>query len=362
MRILFRVDSSLVIGTGHVMRCLMLARALREGGAECRFVSADLPGHLVDLVRERGFQVALVPAPDAAADPRDYKSWTGLSLEADVAATLAAQEGFTPDWIVIDHYGLDAAWQDAVAVGGTRVLAIDDLANRPHRADLLVDPNLGRQAQDYTDLVPNDCQLCVGPRYAMLRPEFATLREDALASRPGRMLRHILITMGGVDLHDATSAILERLAAIALPADAEITVVMGRSAPHLGRVRALAAASPVPCHVLTDVPDMHNLMAAADLAIGAIGGTAWERCALGLPSLMLAIAENQVPGAQALARAEAAIYLGRLNDADWRENLSFEIARMSDPAALFRLSSTSAEICDGLGTTRLAQALQAFPD
>ncbi|MEM9269010.1 MAG: UDP-2,4-diacetamido-2,4,6-trideoxy-beta-L-altropyranose hydrolase [Pseudomonadota bacterium] len=357
-KILFRVDSSQVIGTGHVMRCVMLARQLASQGAQCHFICADLPGHLGDEITGWGFGLILMAATGRdRVSATDYSTWSGLPWAEDAALTQRALSQMAADWLVVDHYGLEARWEEAVLAAGTRCLVMDDLANRPHMATILVDPVLGREEETYRPLVPKSCTLLLGPRYALLRPEFAELRETALKARVTRPLHRILISMGGVDLPNATGEVLNALGDTNLARDLDVTVVLGRTSPHLDQVKAQARALPFDCKVAVDVADMHERMAQADLAIGAAGGTAWERCVLGLPTLMLTIADNQVPGANALDKAGAAIYLGSLHEATWPTALADSLLRLQNPDALAAMSKAASSLCDGRGADRLAQAV-----
>jgi UDP-2,4-diacetamido-2,4,6-trideoxy-beta-L-altropyranose hydrolase len=358
MRVVFRVDASTEIGTGHVMRCLTLAQALRSAGHACRFISRNHPGNLADRIVEHGFDCALLRAPEgnAPSGPPPHAAWAGVTWEQDAAETRAALGDKSPDWLVLDHYAFDARWERAVLQEGTRLLVIDDLADRPHIADLLLDQNLGREAADYDALVPPHCRRLIGPRYALLRPEFAEKRAEALAARAERAaygVRNLLISMGGVDLLDATSVVLQALPDCPLSPETRITVVMGSGSPAPERVRALVAAMPWPTEVLVDVQDMARLMAEADLAIGAAGSTSWERCCLGLPTLTIAIAENQSGTARVLANVGATIDLGPLDAHGFQERLSRAIRESMSVETLERLGVAAAAICDGDGNARL---------
>jgi UDP-2,4-diacetamido-2,4,6-trideoxy-beta-L-altropyranose hydrolase len=332
------------------MRCLTLARALRRAGVACRFITRALPGHLAGRIAEDGFEVTLLPAPHGAVPegPPNHAHWAGIGWAQDAEETRAAL-GRAPDWLVIDHYAFDARWQKAARPEGTRLMVIDDLADRPHACDLLLDQNLGRDAGDYDRLVPETCTRLVGPRYALLRPEFAAARPEALVGRAGRGLRHLLISMGGVDSVDATSAVLNALRDAPLPDDLRITVIMGGNAPALKRVRALACNMPRPTQVVVDVDDMAARMAAADLAIGAGGATTWERCALGLPSIIVQIADNQAGIARALATEGAALDPGPLQAPGFAQALQSVLAQATDPARVAAMSEAAAAICDGDG-------------
>ncbi|MBK1636517.1 UDP-2,4-diacetamido-2,4,6-trideoxy-beta-L-altropyranose hydrolase [Rhodovulum adriaticum] len=359
MTIAFRADASFDIGTGHVMRCLTLACALREAGAECCFVTRALPGHLADRIANEGFRVSLLTTPHGAAPdgPPVHAAWAGVSWIQDAAETKAALAADSPDWLVMDHYAFDARWQAAARPEGAKLLVIDDLADRPHECNLLLDQNLGRVAGDYDRLVPATCLRLIGPRYAVLRPEFAAMRAQVLSDRAGRGLRHLLITMGGVDKADATSTVLEALRGIPLPDPLRITVIMGSRSPALDRVRRLAQDMPRPTEVAVDVADMAARMATADLAIGAAGSTTWERCCLGLPSIIVEVAENQSGIARAMTKAGAALDPGPLHAAEFARNLQDALIRAGDPGRLSDLSEKAAGVCDGEGCGRLIAQL-----
>lgn len=357
--IVFRADASLQIGTGHVMRCLTLARALRETGAQCRFVTRALEGHLGDRIAKEGFEVTLLPAPDGPAPdgPPDHAAWAGVDWARDARETREALGKTAPDWLVLDHYAFDARWERDVIPDTTRLMVLDDLADRPHECDLLLDQNFGRIEGDYDGLVPETCARLIGPRYALLRPEFAALRSAALARRADRGLSCLLVTMGGVDPVDATSTILDALKVAPVPPDLHITVVMGAQAPALARVQALAETMPRPTDVVVDIPDMADRMAQADLAIGAGGATTWERCCLGLPTILVQIAENQRGIAQALAGAGVALDPGPLQAPDFASRLAERLTEAADPARLEALSEAAAALCDGDGVARLLHHL-----
>lgn len=359
LSIAFRCDASVRIGTGHVMRCLTLARALRARGHACHFIMRDLSGHQGTRVRAEGFGVTLLSAPCGQAIPAGpaHAKWAEVPWVEDASETAAALKAKT-DWLVLDHYAFDVEWETAALPPGARLCVIDDLADRAHACDVLVDQNLGRRAEDYDTLVPAEAARLIGPRHALLRPEFAAARKDALAARTARggMLNYVLITMGGVDADNATGAVLASSALRGV----QVTCVLGPGAPSLSSVKAQAAALPG-VSVQVDVPDLSPLMAAADLAIGATGGTAWERCVLGLPTLMLVLADNQAPAAWALARAGAGIGLGRMGEAGLDARLAAALAACADPATLMRLATAAAAVTDGEGTPRVVAALEAPP-
>lgn len=339
------------------MRCLTLARALREKGAECRFVTRVLPGHLAAQISAEGFKVTLLPAPTGQAPeaPPAHAAWAGVHWEVDAAETHAAL-GNSLNLLVVDHYSFDARWEKAACPKDTKIMVVDDLADRRHECDILLDQNFGRAALDYRGLVPRNCTCLIGPRYALLRPEFAQARANTLAERSSRELRHLLITMGGVDPKDATTKVLRSLRSSDLPNGLRITVVMGSHAPALKRVRALTDNMPSPIEVAVDVNDMAACMAAADLAIGAAGSTTWERCAVGLPTIIVRIADNQALIARALSDAGAAMDPGAVTEPEFARNLQAMLVKAQ--AQLSAMSERAADICDGEGATRVVSVLQ----
>jgi UDP-2,4-diacetamido-2,4,6-trideoxy-beta-L-altropyranose hydrolase len=302
-RLVFRADASSNIGTGHVMRCLTLADALRASGADSLFLCRPMEGDLIGAIRARGHRVRALPecAPHVAAD------WTGEDQvgDAECCSSALAHEP-KADWFVVDHYGLDYIWESMMRPFCRRLMVIDDLADRAHDCDLLLDPGLGRCEADYADLLPPTATRLLGPQHALLRPEFAAHRTESLARRVTPALKRILVTLGGSDSENVTCKVLDALDSAPLPAGVEITVVMGPSAPWLDAVRLRASAMRAPTLVLSGVSNMARLMTDSDLAIGAAGSTAWERCCLGLPSIQMVLADNQREIANTLQASGAA--------------------------------------------------------
>ncbi|MGN6621342.1 MAG: UDP-2,4-diacetamido-2,4,6-trideoxy-beta-L-altropyranose hydrolase, partial [Sphingomonas sp.] len=230
-------------------------------------------------------------------------------------------------------------------------MVMDDLADRKHECDLLLDPSLGRTEDDYADLLPEEAVTLLGPQFALLRPEFAQLRAESLARRAAPQLRHLLITMGGVDKDNATGRVLDALDACALPNDARITVVMGPHAPWLAAVKERAEHMRRPTNVLTGVRDMARLMTDCDLAIGAAGSTSWERCCLGLPSFTLVLADNQKVMAATLAESGATLVMPNAEEAgDW---FLSQVSAGTITNSLADMSAAAARLTDGDGASRV---------
>lgn len=365
MKVALRTDASARIGTGHLMRCLTLADALRAGGASTRFVCRGLPQSIGQLVVERGHELVALPdaAPRAAGTTRPdaggedaepaHASWLGATQADDAEATLAALAPGGPwDWLVVDHYALDARWESRLRACATRILAIDDLADRRHDCDALLDQNLhaGAHAR-YEGLLPPGCRALLGPRYALLRPEFAEAR--ARLRTRGDAVGRVLVFFGGVDAGNLTGVGLDALDVAA--ADLDVDVVIGAAHPAREAIVARCTARPrTTCHV--QASNMAGLIAAADVAVGAAGVATWERCALGLPALAVAVADNQRPLLREAARA--GLVLGPEIDAADPAELALHLRALIGNAALrAHLSRRALDAVDARGTPRVARLM-----
>lgn len=361
LRVAFRADASIQIGTGHIMRCLTLADALRAHGAECLFICRPHEGNLMHQIAERGHcSVSLPAAPSGSlsGSPDDpaHAEWLGTDWLQDAEDTRRALVGQTTDWLVVDHYAIDRRWGSVMRGTCKRLLVMDDLADRQHDCDLLLDPSLGRNPADYDDLVPAEATKLLGPRHALLRPEFSQLRAKSLARRAAPELRHLLITMGGVDKDNVTGSVLDALDACYLPGDLRITVVMGPHSPGRPLVQARAAEMRLQTQVRVGVNNMGQLMASSDLAIGAGGGTSWERCCLGLPAIVLALAENQIAMASTLQEAGAIVATTSADQA--AECLQGQLSAGTIADFLAELSLGAASVTDGQGVARVVQSMK----
>ncbi len=360
-RIAFRADASVQIGTGHVMRCLTLADELTRQGHECRFVCREHEGHLGELIRSKGYGLTLLlSSSDSDLDTKgsdfyDYALWLGVPWQEDARQTLDALTTWKPDRLVVDHYALDGEWERVVGDAVGSIMVIDDLANRTHECALLLDQNLGRLESDYDDLLPENCQRLIGPNYALLRPEFAKLRERSLKRRQHPKLKRILVSLGGVDRTNVTGQVLDAFAESALPASTELDIVMGASAPYLDEVRQRAVRLPFKATVSVNVTNMAERMCLADVSIGAAGGTSWERCCLGLPSVLVVLAENQIVGATALEVSGAAIKIDDVGQLGTM--LPSILVALSDPGRLGQMGRAAAAITNGSGAFKAVQAM-----
>ena len=365
MLVVFRVDASLQMGTGHVTRCLTLADALATNGIKAVFISRVLKGHLNQLIRERGYTVYSLRSPTKEYTPLfspPHSKWLELPWEQDRDETIEILKNLKiVDWLVVDHYALDYRWELAVNSYVNRIMVIDDLKDRLHDCHLLLDQTFGRKKSDYAPLASHDCHFLLGTRYVLLRPEFETER-NFLIKNPKKIkaIKSIFVSMGGTDTENITSLILEGLNNSKLGDKVEIKVVIGRNTPHLEKLKELASNSRLPTSILVDVKNMAHLMASADLAIGAGGGTSWERCCVGLPTLLIVAAENQRGIANKLAELGAVKLIGD------KYNINNHIITLEVNAIInnFELLQTMRKagmaVCDGSGVKLLPEILQKF--
>lgn len=358
-----RADASVAMGHGHVVRCLTLADAIRAQAPDIRivFVCRAHAGHLRDLIGRRGYACRMLPEPPESPVAGDeHERWLGVSAERDLRETVEVLAGLGgPDLVVVDHYALDADWEAEIAAQGAAVAVVDDLADRPHAADLLLDQSLGHPADAYAGLVPARCRCLLGPAYALLRPAFAARREDALARRArSDAVARVLVAPGGTDTGDLAGRALEAAATHA--PDVNVDVVLGSAAPRLDVLRSAAAEAPDRIRLHVDTDEMPALMAAADIAVGSCGMTAWERCSLGLPALAVVDGANQAGNAEGLAAAGAARVLGPVADVGVTD-LGEALADLcADASRRRRMGDAAARLCDGAGAARVAAAVTEY--
>lgn len=355
MRVLVRADASPRLGHGHVMRCLSLIRVLREQGVHCAFASRALPDVLRSQLQASGCDLHSLPDRGAVDQGPAEQPLVAADELADLAVALRGQPRW--DWLILDHYGLDTEWERGSQAFAERLLVIDDLCERPHGGHLLLDQNL---LDATTDVYPVPLGATVprrlfGPRYALLRPEFARLR---LGERPAReALPRLLLFFGAGASGGYVLPILEGL----LDLPASFAVVIGGGLAERPALERLAAQSPR-LRVHCDTPDMAELIQRADLFLGAGGSITWERACLGLPGLVVALSRNQVAMSQAAAGSGIQEYLGEasaVSPAQWRAATQ---ALLGNPERLAGMRARALALCDGAGAQRVAQVLLEMAD
>ena len=334
MNIVFRVDASTAIGSGHVMRCLTLAKRYRREGHSVFFVMRVLPSNLVSYAEGEGFPVHSLLYVREEKPLTGYLAWLTVSQERDAAETAEVLRVCGQiDRLVIDHYALDAVWENICRPLVHEIMVIDDLANRRHDCDILLDQNFYLHMEHrYDGLVPISCKLLLGPRHALLRQEFYEAKKR-LRSRDGELHR-ILIFYGGSDETRETEKAIQALLLLKLQ-QIEVDVVVGSGNVRQEQIRQLCEVHDF-LHFHSQVSNMAELMANADLCLGAGGTTTWERCFLGLPAIVTAVAENQFQVCEDCAIAGFIHYVGRWTAAS-AESIVQAIRSQDLPERLSRL-------------------------
>ena len=335
MNVVFRVDSSSQMGVGHLMRCLTLADELEKQNHNATFICRKLKGNLIKSIEHR---VLILPADKDFQSDDLYLSWLGATQEQDAKQTIQVIHD-NADLLIVDSYALDEVWHKQLKPHAKKIMVIDDLADREFDCDVLLNQNLASKQGDYQGKVPSDCELLLGCEYALLRPEFAAFRKRALEKRKKTQeIKNILISMGGSDKKNITYNVLQQL-------NDGFNIVVVLSSASLHREMIMDYVKGKNIEVIINADNMAELMLDADLAIGAGGSTSWERCCLGLPTLLFVTAENQKVIAENLERLGAVMIVRSLKDDLQMIVSNFDLWRT--------MSEKSQAICDGFGVKRI---------
>lgn len=316
-----RVDSSSVIGSGHLMRCLTLADSMKkENNADVHFICRDLEGNLSQLVVSHGHQLHLLPRAELDDSLEGYAAWLTVSKEQDAAETISILKEIIPDGnclsrLVVDSYAIDIEWERQLRPYTEEIFVIDDLANRKHDCDILLDQNLSENMNHkYDELVPRECKIFIGPKYVLLRDEFIEARKR-LKKRDGN-INNILVFYGGSDFTNET---IKALVALSELVDYNykfnIDVIVGGSNPNKEEIESYCKNKKY-IHYYCQVNNMAEFMLKADLFIGAGGSTTYERCYLRLPSIVTSIAENQTESSEYFGRIGIFEYIGYMENVE----------------------------------------------
>ncbi|WP_391088869.1 UDP-2,4-diacetamido-2,4,6-trideoxy-beta-L-altropyranose hydrolase [Vibrio sp. NH-UV-68] len=359
MNIVIRADSGVEIGTGHVMRCLTLAKALREKGHTITFVCKDHDRNIVSHLESEGFTVFLLPVDKGKEDALEHSKWLGGSQQTDAEQTIAMSTQYfekAPDLVVVDHYGIDRDWHIVFKSysSATKIFVIDDLADRNHECDYLLDQTFMRLDSDYLSCVPKHCQLMLGTQFALLRPEFAlhnALAREVRDSECDKSARRVLVMMGGTDHLNVTANVLNAIREEA--SIAKITVVLGPTAPHRKTIEQ-TIGSDNRIELLSGVSNVAELMLEHDVCIGGAGAASWERCAMGLPSILVAFASNQKTILSKLNQFGAVSVF----ELDAQSNIIREqLNQTFDTNTYSKMVESCFKVSDGLGTQRVVGVL-----
>jgi UDP-2,4-diacetamido-2,4,6-trideoxy-beta-L-altropyranose hydrolase len=339
MKVVFRVDSSSEIGIGNIMRCLSLADKLKQQNHEVVFVCRALPGNINLLINHA---VLALPTDNKFISDDLYLNLLGSTQEKDAEQTITVIPS-NVDLLIIDNYAINEVWHKKLRPYTKRIMVIDDLADRKFDCDILLNQNLGCQKEEYKNKVPSKCKLLIGCDYALLRPEFYKLREKSLDKRKNtKEINNILVSMGGSDVNNITYDILKEL-----HNKLNIVVVLGEASPHNKMIKKYIESNNI--ELVINTRNISELMFKADLAIGAGGSTSWERCCLGLPTMMYVLAENQNKIAKNLEEIGAIVIV---------QDLKSDLQKILNDFCLWEeMSRKAISVCDGMGIERVFQEI-----
>ena len=317
MLAVIRADASTSIGSGHVMRCLTLAHRLKkEKNAKVVFVMRVLPGNLIGVVEKQGFEVLKLLPANQKYSLNGYGLWLTVPMEVDAQQTIEVLQHYlqehcfdVADRLIVDSYALNEQWEQVLRPYCREIMVIDDLANRKHDCDILLDQNfyLNKDVR-YAGLVPEHCKMLLGPEHALLREEFYEAKKH-LRKRDGN-IKNILVFYGGSDLTNETEKAIKALVQLhdegySFTAD----IITGLSNSRRGKIEKICSKYHF-LHYYCQVSNMAEFMNKADLMLGAGGSTTWERLYMELPALVTAVAENQIQGCRDCSHAGIIEYLG----------------------------------------------------
>jgi len=359
-KVAFRVDASSKIGTGHFMRCLTLADGLKQRGAQIRFVSRYLPEHLRSMLAAKNQEFVLLDSNqnDIGLDELAHSHWLGVSQMQDAQDTIRSLSDETWDWLIVDHYALDERWESALRRSARCTMVIDDIADRKHDCDILLDQNYYTDmAIRYAGKVPDRCKTLLGSEYALLQSDYAELHER-VPPREGP-IRCVFIYFGGTDTDNLTGRSISAFLSLNRP-NIEVDVVVSPSSPHVEAIRKQVEGH-ANIHLHDSLPTLAPLMTKADIAIGAGGSTSWERLCMGLPAIVISLAENQRSIAEELHHRSVIRWLGH-KDGVAIGGIAKELKRLIDQGMDREWSQQCFKLVDGKGVKRVGAALMVSRD
>lgn len=352
-----RADSGIEIGIGHMMRCYALAEILKKMDFDVYFISRKLKGNICDFIAKKGYKVYYLPTKNQNKKQNKFsKDSNKKTIKKDALETtkILTNHNDKSLWLLVDHYDLDIRWESVLRKFVKKIIVVDDLANRKHDCDLLLDQNLyGHMNKRYTELVPKNCKKLLGPKYTLLRSEFSKLR-STITKR--KKLQNILVSFGGSDPRNETTKVLQAIK-ILNRKNFTIDVVVGNVNPHKEKIKKLCSSIPNTTFY-SNIDNIGVLMSKAHLAIGAGGSTTWERCCLGLPSIVSIISNDQAEVIKLLAKKNCVINLGNFQNLTSHDYVE-AIKRMNNKI-IAKMSSNCMKIVDGLGCFRVAEIINSL--
>ncbi|MBW1615136.1 MAG: UDP-2,4-diacetamido-2,4,6-trideoxy-beta-L-altropyranose hydrolase [Deltaproteobacteria bacterium] len=350
--IIIRADAATQIGSGHIMRCLTLAEKLKEDGANVEFICREHKGNLINFINQKGFTVhRLLQPANLPPDASEYHQWLGATQTEDAESVISVlnKKNKAIDWLIIDHYAIDYQWQQKLRPYTKKIMAIDDLANRKHDCDLLLDQNFYLEKDRYKNLVPKHCIQALGPKFALLRKEFAEARKN-LRKRTGEIKR-ILIFFGGSDNTNQTKKAISAIKLLNRP-DIKVDVILGALNPNKEEIYKATKNSPnIFCY--QNINNMAEFMAKADLAIGAGGSTTWERCCMGLPAIVLTISADQKKLSEDMFNQNYSYFQSKAEKISEQKLTDLINSMLSDSKKFETLICKNIELVDGMGSKKV---------
>ena len=348
--IFFRADASFEIGYGHIYRCLALADSLLLSGRLCTFICREFEGNLINLIQSKGHKVEVIPI----LDYQNSNLWLGASWSEDADIVKGIIKG-SAKFMVVDHYGIDYRWEGDFKDVVQEMIVIDDLADKKHDCKFLINQNIGWNKKDYKNLVSPQTELFIGPKYALLRPEFKKYRKYSIKRRDNPNLNNILISFGGVDKNNFSKKVLDHLKGINITNLSSIKVIIGKGNKHKNSLKKMCNDHITPIEILEDVNNMAEIMSQTDLIIGAAGSSSWERCSLGIPSIIFIMADNQKIGAHALAKEGCSILIK--DNQTFKNSLNEALNYFLNTSNLKNSSNACKNMCDGDGVNTIIKSI-----
>ncbi|MBE0351603.1 UDP-2,4-diacetamido-2,4,6-trideoxy-beta-L-altropyranose hydrolase [Pseudoalteromonas lipolytica] len=351
MKIIARLDANSTIGAGHLIRVLTLLNQLVKQSdyypSDVLIISYSLSDSFKNLITHHGFRYHMI---------NQVNNWS-MDYDAQTTAELIGDDSIA-DLVIVDHYELDKRWEQKLTTYCHQLIVIDDLANREHHCNTLIDQTLGRKKDDYSDLVPPYCKLLLGATYIILRPEFQPLRITAKQTRSNN-IKNILIAFGATDPQDNSSKVVAWLAQF-LKTNPQInfhcTIMITSASPHLNNIKQICKMSPWLSYTI-DEKNVAELLLKTDLAIGASGSASWERCCLGIPTIAFQTADNQKMVLAELDKAGAIANLKKLTEQS-QDEFNQCLSRLIDDTNYYtNMRRNSFKICDGTGTSLICDHL-----
>ena len=337
--IFIRVDSSTKIGYGHLIRCLALADTLKKS-FKINFICTNLNGNLISQICKKNFEVF-----------RFNTKSQRINVKKDAEKTISIIKKYRnkKSLLILDSYILSQEWENRVKPYVKRLIVIDDLMDRKHSCDLIIDQNLHTQMNSlYINSVPKNCVKLLGPDYAILRNQFIAQRKYAkIRSLP---LKNILVSFGGSDNENHTLHALTSLKK--LNSDVNVNVVTGTA--NIGKkIIKNFCKKNFNYNYFEQVENMAKLMQVADLCIGSSGTTTWERCCVGLPAIAIVASNDQKDIASAVSKNKCIINLGKIKKSD---NVNYvRLMKNLKNNELQNMSRNCMKLVDGKGAARISK-------